>query len=178
MRAESTGGPRRGDLNRHWGGEIARQDKTRIRIGYVSMKRRWIIRSFFIGLLLLFAVGWSFSFRYDWQIEYFGKGEWTLGSNWRELRFGYVRLGDSGKFFWTCDDASPERNGTGIAGVDFSLVKATEHLGVVGLQLPVAYWHATCISGLALRLVWRKTRPKVDPRTAFPVELSKETKTP
>src|ERR1035437_5075232 len=41
--------------------------------------KRWIIRSFFIGLLLLCVSGWITSILHDWDIEYRGKDFWVAG---------------------------------------------------------------------------------------------------
>ncbi len=144
------------------------------------MNRRWIIRSFFIGLLLLFVGGWigtyssnTAGFRYvprstvsgyfiSWRVH-------CLRGEIRLLRYEhFIQIEPEGWSFY--HDETESRN--------FVLRRyfGQFHFGfyVGAWQAAIPFWFPTTLSAALLLWVWLMTRPKVMGR-AFPVELAKRT---
>ena len=141
--------------------------------------KRWIIRSFFIGVLLLCVGQWVASYQYDWSIGYQGRNQWSVECLWGKL---HVEWWDAS---WTY---LVERNGwsvhacpayvtpdsTFIARFDGGhyclgfLISLERHAMFFNIPL----WFPTTISAALLWLVWPLTRPTAKGR-AFPVEVEK-----
>ena len=140
--------------------------------------KRWIIRSFFIGLLLLCVGGWGLSYVYD---DFFGY-EYAPTGSW------YMQCG-GGKFMFVYEDYISTPRPTGYWFVGHQTHFRNELYGgskggrMLGFRvswefLPFfSFWHAeipfwflSTILAVLLWLAWRWTRPKAQGR-AFPVEL-------
>jgi hypothetical protein len=138
-------------------------------VGYnLAMKRRWIIRGLFIGLLLLCVVGWL----------------WTFNSG------GYLR-GEVWAIHLWAGDITVARWASGPAKSDFQLYFERSMLrgqwrqqgllgfrvqkGPLGMAVGVPFWFLIATSSAIVWLVLRKTRPKIDPAKAFPVEAKQST---
>ena len=141
--------------------------------------KRWIIRSFFIALLLLFVGGWVVSYRSGYGLRYINHNIWIMEGNWGKVNLEW--LGDSSIYGkgWRFGQVIPSssdsilfagRSKTGdyetfnhryILG--FSIISTHDEM-----WLTIPFWFPTTISAAVLWLVWRKTRPR--PR-GFPVEV-------
>src|ERR1035437_7952304 len=51
--------------------------------------KRWIIRSFFIALLLLFVGGWVVSYQYNWGFGHEGPNSWFAGVYFGKLSLAW-----------------------------------------------------------------------------------------
>ena len=146
--------------------------------------KRWIIRSFFIGLLLLCVGGWATSYASWWDIEYHDNlpttFTWAVGSSWGRLWI--IRKHDVYSYF---GGYLPRELETYMSSVDvpYEIERQFEFLPhyvfgfcfnsderLHGIAIP--YWFPTTLSASLLCWVWRKTRPKAK-GGAFPVEVSK-----
>ena len=142
--------------------------------------KRWIIRSFFIGLLLLCVGGWAGStasmaaVSYGWAHRHIVVGT-TWGCvllawgddaymgdevGWR-CEFGHA---DTVRFFPPGDELGDFHLGFGYGGI-------SNHMRRLG----VPYWFLTLLFGSVLFIVWRKTGLPVKGR-GFPVELGEKEK--
>lgn len=157
------------------------------------MVRRWLIRSFFLTLLLLWATGWAISTRYDAWGSYVRGGMWLatelepgkVGFTWDSgapvadgwhgrLASQPFHLVGSG-FWWyhgSFTDADATRSSFSLMGFSYDHVRQSRAPGPPRLLLTVTvpFWFLLLVSGLALHWAWRKTRPQPSPATAFPVE--------
>jgi len=156
------------------------------------MWKRWIIRSLFMLPILFCVVGWTWSYDYRLSITYvylYGRAEP------REARYE-VLFADSALFL--C--AESQRTGTqGCYGAGWYFENTLNPVEDRSIWHPEAanwsgfgYWHDTdifesiswrrdsgCVpfwfltvfSTILLFFVWRKTRPKINPANAFPVEI-------
>jgi hypothetical protein len=129
--------------------------------------KRWIIRTFFIGLLLLFAGGWVGSYKYGWEVGYRNNNTWVL-----EVNRGRIDLD-----WWDSFNIHEEQGWYGRSA--YAQVPINyDHLGFFWMNeagiiwLSIPFWFPTTVSAALLWWVWRKTRPKPVGR-AFPVELAK-----
>jgi len=130
------------------------------------MKRRWIIRSFFIGLLLLCVGGWMVSYKYDWTVLFTASNQWIMRSHWGKIDLIWEKHPvwpyRKGWHFWSApaDADAPDPSRFGFW--------ASNYWGEENIII-VSFWFPMTISAAFLWLVWRKTRPPVRGR-AFPVE--------
>ena|ERR1035437_4023277 len=139
--------------------------------------KRWIIRSLFVGLLLLFVGGWVESYQYEFGITYVKETSWTLEGKLGRINLkwydGNWDFWDKGWFFGFCP--AEER-----IGFREYILSDNRHdfLGFVmqGVEgekwAGIPFWFPTTLSAALLMLVWRQTRPPVKGR-AFPVEVAK-----
>ena len=137
------------------------------------MKHRWIIRSFFVGLLLLFVGGWVGSYKYS------PPGYRSISPQWQWNCFGgRIALCWDKRNFRPRDPAEVYRgelpfiDPKGYELLGFDLRYSDWGKGLRSFYLAIPLWFPTLLSAALLWLVWRKTRPKVKGR-AFPVELGK-----
>ncbi len=153
------------------------------------MKRRWIIRSFFIGLLLLCVGGWVYSGTHTGEINYVRNGCFVQCGT----ESGVVYVGSGGKrgapgiangcFFASIsnasrDDALPARfwplgpsQIPSFLGFFYARAAPTS-FSVGGVDYAsVPYWFLILLVSFALFVVWWKTR-KSKPGRAFPVEMT------
>ena len=137
--------------------------------------KRWIIRSFFIGLLLLCVSGWVGS--YPFSVYYTAKRCWGVG--WGRTGIAAscndTRIVDSPQgwsiapprmgslFGWWVGES--EHQTYDLCGFE---VCASQY----SYSLIIPFWFPTTISTALLWWVWRKTRLPVKGR-AFPVEVAK-----
>jgi len=105
--------------------------------------KRWIIRSFFIGLLLLCQGAWWLSLDCCRSVRYGGRNIWGVECSWGEIHLGWEK-NDAGWKGWQIntefaqDDSYP----------------AFEQFG----QIQIPFWFPTTIpSAILLWWVWRKT---------------------
>jgi hypothetical protein len=139
------------------------------------MKRRWIIRSFFIGLLVLCVGGWVGSYWDAGEITYSGRNVWYAAFHWGKLHlmWAYDPARANGGWDAFTRPASADTDAALIAGygghyyLGFFL-----KIGPDENYVAIPFYFPTLISAALLWLVWRKTRPKAKGR-AFPVEPSK-----
>ena len=141
------------------------------------MKRPWLIRSLFILPILVCVGGWvsgltcSIEFIhggsnaevYVWNSPggicfFYLRGEWEDPQGWHYhiLRGGSVAEGASQIF---------------ILGFRFGSEESS-----VFYRIP--FWSLTVASSGLLWFVWRKTRLKINPKMAFPVEVTVREKQP
>ena len=138
--------------------------------------KRWIIRSFFIGLLLLCMGGWVVTAKYQCFIAYRHGGH-AIDCN---LYLGVICVvfvssatGPTGwDHFVICLPHArfwpPELFWDHHMFWGFGF----DHRASAFTRFAVPYWFTILVSAALLWLVWRKTRPKPKGR-AFPVEPSK-----
>jgi hypothetical protein len=142
----------------------------------VAMKRRWIIRSFFIGLLVLCVGGWVGSYWFGWGISSSAQEAWVI-----ECESGRMYLAMWNSFGWP--GSHPHDPGSVyffIADSKYLGSVARRYHHFIGFQsindldggrcIIIPLWFPTAISAALLLFVWRKARPKPKGR-AFPVEL-------
>jgi len=132
--------------------------------------KRWIIRSFFIGLLLLFVGGWILSYKWSWDLSHQGYNFWSVGCVWGTCEinwWGHVQFRPSG---FKLDNLSPATDYLPYYRHHLLGFHLTTELDAIFLAIP--FYFPTTICAALLWLAWRKTRPKPEGR-AFPVELTK-----
>jgi len=149
------------------------------------MKRRWIIRSFFIALLGLCVSAWIATFYRTLSAVYNDIPTVSIGSTRGNLWMFYFSM------------PSPSHShGLFLSILPFGMDRTyyeddLHHLigfawGSLNVMLPpdtpakvlrIPFWFPTALSAGLLWFVWRKTRPKADGR-AFPVELAAKKVTP
>ena len=156
--------------------------------------KRWIIRSFFIGLLLLCVGGWRWSYFFCESLAYQqprtlnpAENKYVEVSGGNLLLMTYVPFSDDATPWpvgWTYyhrhrdrDDVNWEKRfdsweGPRFLGFHF-FYKASPRpaIGNADRGIQVPFWFPTTISAALLWLVWRKTRSKAKGR-AFPVEAN------
>src|ERR1035437_9628380 len=146
------------------------------------MKRRWIIRSFFIGLLLLCVGGWVWSYKYGWIFRYSRHNGGSVRSHWGKIHLTW--MDDS----WAPFPTERWHIYPADAAIDANYIKYIHNghyshhcLGFFitieadSMFVVIPFWFPTTISAALLWLVWRWTRPRVQGR-AFPVEIAKADK--
>jgi hypothetical protein len=139
------------------------------------MLRRWLIRALFILPILLCVVGWVWSgTHFSWTkyshegsyvactasrgvicVKFDGRGTsngWACGVDSRDAHFWPVDYPDS-------------RSYLGFRFACFDEMARYDYL------FAVPFWFLIIVSSAVLFFVWRKTRPKINPKTAFPVEV-------
>jgi hypothetical protein len=155
--------------------------------------KRWIIRSFFIGLLLLFAGGWVVSGTRKGEIDYARNGCFVqcgtesgvvwMGSNGKRGGTGipdgwiFAVIPNGARFagppahFWPLGPSQiPSFLGFGF------LRSSPAFFSVCGVAyLGVPYWFLIVLFYFILLFGWRKTRPTV---RGFPLELVKSSGSP
>ena len=145
-----------------------------------TMKCRWIIRSFFI-LLILLCIGWGWSSTHEgWIFYHFAGGQrFDCGTVWSILEVGYDNPdGRDDPKGWSCVinvrrpiHVIPVPAGElGDFNNGFLGFNGDFREGHYFLEIP--YWFLVSILVLILIFVWRKNR-KPNPATAFPVETDK-----
>ncbi len=134
-----------------------------------AMVRRWLIRTFFIGILVVCVVAWVASYRREIIFEYEG----TATSLRLACESSYIVF----------NVFSPPKGGTLSNGWYFSLWPIHEYVEArhwfLGFgftyqrggrnDVCVPLWFPVLLSALTLYFVWRKTRPKSAGK-AFPIE--------
>ena len=153
----------------------------------MTAMRRWIYRSLCLVLLLLCLGGWVASYTFTPVVAYQTKHQFLNG---------YI---DSGSLFIQWNTTTIEE--TGKLGVDFQIHLESEetdetlnqfshalgfHGGTVIFRssvgrwrirlIGIPFWFLTLLASAITFWVWRKTRPKPNPSTAFPVEITGTTK--
>ena len=132
---------------------------------------RWMIRSFFIGLLLLCVGGWIASYKYRWTIFSRDRNFWSMSCTCGRLHLAKYQpnwvFKDWGVYTSPADaelDSAffAQSHGHYLLGFIMST-------GPTWLWVAIPFWFLTTISAALLWWVWQKTRPK--PR-GFPVELA------
>jgi len=150
---------------------------------YVEMLQRWIIRSMFMLPILFCVGGWGWNGIHSGWVSYSShNGDWIecatraglVGVGWgSHIKMNVYNEGwrcvvkdATGDRFWPRD--TPERHF--FLGFDF------HHYVDAGDQksfLYAPYWFFILGFSVILYFVWQKTRPKPNPRKAFPVEVGK-----
>ena len=132
--------------------------------------KRWIIRSLFIGLLLLCVGGYGFSYIRGCEVADTFNKVWGVQSGWGKLHLSWFGI-SSFSGLWVNDFPVD-------AGYDLEYVDHFHSHYCLGFFIrfepdrtlfTIPFWFPTTISALLLWWVWRKTRPPVKGR-AFPVE--------
>jgi len=136
------------------------------------MKRCWIIRGVFLALLLLCVGAWVWTHRSGMSLGWGGRFTGMVVSERGELclmRFDDTSLPFGGIIFQRTGIMGLFGNmGNGFLGFMWG-----NEQGQSWIALP--FWFLTSVLALILIYVWRKTRPKPNPATAFPVETGKVT---
>ena len=134
------------------------------------MPRRWIIRSLFMLPILLCMAGWGWAATHDWTgwYEHMDSRRIILiqsFSNWKvfNLQVKYI-YGEYSVFSSGMGRSLDADTFFGFA-IQHYFYMASETYGVT-----IPCWFPTVFSSLVFLFVWRKSRPKVNPKTAFPVE--------
>ncbi len=148
--------------------------------------KRWIIRSFFIGLLLLCVGGWIASYVRLARVSYMGEGLWTLESvngqvalmRWPDYREKYNWQND--KPTWRCfstissgelhSELGDYREDWYFLGFGF-LWNDPYQPGRWAGGIP--FWFLTTLSAVALFFSWKKTARRKLGGT-FPVEVGRQ----
>ena len=143
------------------------------------MKRRWFIRILFMLPILLCVVWWAWG-GLNFSFVSYCHGGHRVGcspsSGVVTVHFGWDgRMPDG----WHCrvvpierDRFWPESRPNFRFYLGFGIGRVAD--GMMSLDmLSVPYWFLIIGSSVVLLIVWRKTRPKLNPRTAFPVASSK-----
>ena len=145
--------------------------------------RRWLIRGFFLGLLVLCAGGWAASGKWWTNAGYSGNQSiWeikvTKGKAWIFVFPNHVRGHyDVGWFVnWFPITESDQFNEDGLEDecqhfLGFSVMQRWSYPFEIWCGVP--FWFLSCVLALASWWAWRKTRPLLIPKTAFPVEVVK-----
>ena len=135
--------------------------------------KRWIIRSFFIGVLLLFMLVWTASYFYVVYVEYETRSLWKVESFTGYAKLEWRRYSGGGDFHdvdrgWITSSyrytSSSATNLHYLFRFDWLITR--DHRGII---IPFSY--PTLSSAVLLWLAWRRTGPKPKGR-AFPVELN------
>ncbi|MCL2639256.1 MAG: hypothetical protein FWD53_00270 [Phycisphaerales bacterium] len=152
------------------------------------MKRRWLIRAIFITLLTLSLTGWVFSALYFCTASLWrGHREIKVmtaqgGVCFHSIRYNGSVTGNHWNYFccyyptqfWPA--YSVKRNsgwGFYFFGFGYSHSDRLSYKVMAFNQtVTLPFWFFILLSAAGLWFVWRKTRPKLDPRTAFPVEVN------
>lgn len=151
------------------------------------MWRRWIIRSFFLGLLLMCVAVWVGSHAGRAEVSWMGDDLWVLESgdgqigleHWPSFREKYGWR--DGEPTWKCSFATASGNAPPYILDDHDYRARRDFLGFMFLWDDpyqsglcaggIPFYFLTVISVLVLLLVWRTTRnPKIG--GAFPVETA------
>ena len=153
------------------------------------MCRRWIVRGFFLLLILLCLAGWEWSGTHNSDVGYSHSDRWLachtwdgvvgvmLGRGGRAWHYGmpdgwFVEIRpQSPAHFWP-EDSMHLNSFLGFV-ID-------DDLDLTGkrYELSVPYWFLILLSLAALFFVCRKTLPKVNPESAFPIEPTAPPKHP
>ena len=138
------------------------------------MKKRWIIRSFFISLLVFCVGAWVGSYSQYACVQYIGTSNALFfGGECGWLWFGNYGSRPIGSSPWDFAHlrASQVRTRQQYLSTDWHRAgfawKSNSKLREFTAWIPL--WFTTLLALLLLLLVWRKTRPKMAGR-AFPVE--------
>jgi hypothetical protein len=148
------------------------------------MRRRWIIRSLLLGLLVICGCGWLFSHFY-WTDLYHANTSSVPNSVWA-CGIGHGRLyvmtdhyyGAVGGWHFRCEphDSIPTMIKLRLVspstmGFTFRRFGGTPETPPVDYFLAIPFWSATTISAFLLWWAWRKPRPTaLGP--AFPVDAA------
>ena len=138
------------------------------------MKRRWLIRTIFMLPILLCIVGWGWSTTQEGWITYNCADHRVICyTSW-----GTVGVETSSNHTWTmrdgwqCEVMALDKirllPTNGFLGFDYCYGESRSE--IYRNYIEVSYWFLIVVFSLALLYVWRKTRPKPNPATAFPVE--------
>jgi len=136
------------------------------------MKRRWVIRLIFILPILLCLGGWGWSFTHNGRIEMGRGGIWgSCGTIWGSVTIQYDHyappIGLQCDVYRESEAHLLLHPDIGFLGFGYSGPPYGPH----ALFMP--YWFLILVFSSVLFIVWRRTRPKVNPATAFPVEMGK-----
>jgi hypothetical protein len=143
------------------------------------MKRRWIIRGFFISLLLLCVGGWVWSSKLGLEIGYCGGHTSDVPDMWEyrvdcvrgEIVFGWLEHFDSTQpLGWSFRGSNPNSIYWHEDGDFYLGFLYQSSYGL--LQIAIPFYFPTTISTALVVFVWRKTRPPLK-GGAFPVEAAK-----
>ena len=141
------------------------------------MKRRWFIRCLFMLPILLCVGGWAWGRMYNGYVRFTHDGSW-IGCVQSD---GVIGVGVGGRFGlpngWNHEVALRDglrhfwRPWPDPAFLGFRISHHPQDMGGwYCLSLP--YWFLIIVFSLVLFFVWRKTRPKLNPATAFPMEMA------
>jgi predicted small integral membrane protein len=147
------------------------------------MKRRWIIRNFFIAVLLLCVGAWAWSYLYLGGISYRRGQLLVFAANHGELWIRWVERGWGPDGVSVSYDPVPEDYAMSEKYIrsyprtkyflGFFTSKDMNSFTGRERQAGIPFWFVTSVLAIALIYVWRKTRPKPNPATAFPIETVK-----
>ena len=146
------------------------------------MKRRWIIRSIFMLPILLCLIGWGWSGWYVCSVSYLqqdGRCDACNSGSGLITVEGFISGDDTLPTGWKCKITPDEGSGwfwqqDGVHGfLGFFYVNNFDGPEPLLYRLDIPYWFLVLYFSILLVLVYRKTRPKPNPATAFPVEMDK-----
>jgi len=144
------------------------------------MIRRWIYRSLCLGLLLLCGGGWLASHAYSYCLTYSTKHQWlytqivggSLCAGW-DTYSDQISAWPFGLSFYTHradDNYDHDYINTRSHALGFYAnmqTSSSRQSWAVGIP----FWFLTLLASAITCWVWRKTRPKPNPATAFPIEI-------
>ena len=135
------------------------------------MKRRWLFRSFFILPILLCIIGWWWSVAHGCRFGCSYVGYYVgLGTEWGSVALIYDSS-DQGPPDWTLEmpplSAAHFIHPRSFLGFSYRTPNPTRR------AIVVPYWFLMLVFSGILWFVGRKTRPKPNPATAFPIEMDK-----
>ena len=146
------------------------------------MIKCWIIRSFFIGVLLVCVVVWVGSYFRSAGIAFNGAHRLAaLDADWGEVHITDVASARGGSVLspFYCGQASPAPVQTWLKYMSYHFlgfaVMPYHDVRVLGRtfswgEAMFPLWFPALLSGLLLWFVWRMTRPKIPMERAFPLE--------
>ena len=153
------------------------------------MKRRWFIRIVFMLPILLCLAGWGWSGTHHGVIAYRHNGRNVVGCDsfsgivivnygwYGEARYNgwYYEVNSTATAHFWPKDAPHFQYVLGFGFRQLEVTKVGDGTVTYIYDLAVPFWFFIVVFSAVLFFVWRKTRPKINPKSAFPVELDKPT---
>jgi len=137
--------------------------------------RRWTIRSIFVLPVLFCAVGWLVSAHYFITVSYFPRGQGVLFGTYSGIAYLWFRPSNGVSHGWhiSCSRNAgwtywPPKDLNLFLGFGHFYEKGDPFWGTMR-SYTFPYLLPLVIFSAFLFFVWRRTRPKLSPATAFPV---------
>jgi hypothetical protein len=138
------------------------------------MPKHWIIRGLFLGLLMLIVGECVWAETHSRSIRYFHNGRWVkceTRANVVNVALVWDNRPQSELNGWLYQTDRIRPYPARYYGFDFHHFADAN---VSAYVFFVPYWFILCIPSGVMFFVWWKTRPKINPKMAFPVEVGKK----